>query len=430
MATHVTHQTRQLHNLTFPLLSPLVNPPDPETIDALLPILTAVSSDMPRPATSAFDSLAALHSVTSDLVQTLNYLSDTLHMSRQTTTTATRRLRTAKEMVSEMRREEELKEEGERWLARGNWGERLQNRECSTSGENQFRTIAEAVEEVKRLRTKVREYETPTDLQHAPLEDQPQQQSPQKQQQQQQQQQQQPQPQRRQQQEQLQQRDQQQPTRQKQQQNHRLPEEDPPGGDVWGSGIGRSASSSVAHNGVLVDSVFYGITSWPFFIARLSNLLRTERQGLQLDVELELRTRGLPQPLAPSEHAFLPRDQESHFLDLFWQTYYFSYPILHEGHLRKDFKALWDHAERGILRKPSPLVDIVLALCTQLGASLVRQQTIASDPGNTDSVDNDSHRDNSKAQYPSLAGFQYYRRCEEALDLATERPSITTAKRS
>ncbi|KAI0407515.1 hypothetical protein F4802DRAFT_554164 [Xylaria palmicola] len=131
LATHLSHQTRQLHNLTFPLLSPLVAPPPPETIDALLPILTAVSSDMPRPTTSAFDSLAALHSVTSDLVQTLNYLSDTLHMSRQTTTTATRRLRTAREMVSEMRREEELKEEGERWLARGNWGERLQNRECA-----------------------------------------------------------------------------------------------------------------------------------------------------------------------------------------------------------------------------------------------------------------------------------------------------------
>ncbi|KAI8627755.1 hypothetical protein F5Y19DRAFT_164639 [Xylariaceae sp. FL1651] len=131
LATHLTHQTRQLHNLTYPLLSPLVAPPDLETINALLPILTSVSDDMPRPATSAFDSLAALHSVTSDLVQTLNYLSDTLHMSRQTTTTATRRLRTAKEMVSEMRREEELKEEGERWLTRGNWGERLQNRECA-----------------------------------------------------------------------------------------------------------------------------------------------------------------------------------------------------------------------------------------------------------------------------------------------------------
>ncbi|KAI0016727.1 hypothetical protein F4780DRAFT_772724 [Xylariomycetidae sp. FL0641] len=131
LATHLAHQTRQLHNLTFPLLSPLVAPPDAETIDSLLPVLTSVSESMPRPTTSAFTSLAALHSVTSDLVQTLNYLSDTLHMSRQTTTTATRRLRTAKDMVAEMKREEELREEGERWLIRGNWGERLEKRECA-----------------------------------------------------------------------------------------------------------------------------------------------------------------------------------------------------------------------------------------------------------------------------------------------------------
>jgi hypothetical protein len=131
LTTHLTHQTRQLHNLTFPLLSPLVAPPDPETIDALLPMLVSLSDCMPRPSTSAFQSLASLHSITADLVQTLNYLSDTLHMSRQTTTTATRRLKSARDLVAEMRRDEELREQGERWLARGNWGERLQKRECA-----------------------------------------------------------------------------------------------------------------------------------------------------------------------------------------------------------------------------------------------------------------------------------------------------------
>ena len=44
---------------------------------------------------------------------------------------ATRRLKSAKEIVAEMRREEELREEGERWLTRGNWGERLEKRECA-----------------------------------------------------------------------------------------------------------------------------------------------------------------------------------------------------------------------------------------------------------------------------------------------------------
>ncbi|KAL1883003.1 hypothetical protein VTK73DRAFT_525 [Phialemonium thermophilum] len=131
LTTHLTHQTRQLHSLTFPLLSPLAPPPDPDTIEALLPMLVTLSEAMPRPSTAALSSLAALHSLTADLVQTLNYLSDTLHMSRQTTTTATRRLRSARELVAEMRRDEELREEGERWIARGNWNERLAKRECA-----------------------------------------------------------------------------------------------------------------------------------------------------------------------------------------------------------------------------------------------------------------------------------------------------------
>ncbi|TQN75170.1 hypothetical protein CSHISOI_00223 [Colletotrichum shisoi] len=131
LTTHLTHQTRQLHNLTFPILSPLVPPPDSDTIDELLPLLVELSESMPRPTTKAYESLTALHTLTSDLVQSLNYLSDTLHMSRQTTTTATRRLKSAKELVAEIRREEELREEGERWLKKGNWSERLAKRECA-----------------------------------------------------------------------------------------------------------------------------------------------------------------------------------------------------------------------------------------------------------------------------------------------------------
>lgn len=52
-------------------------------------------------------------------------------MSRQTTTTATRRLKSARELVADLKKEEELREEGELWLSRGNWGERLQRRECA-----------------------------------------------------------------------------------------------------------------------------------------------------------------------------------------------------------------------------------------------------------------------------------------------------------
>jgi hypothetical protein len=52
-------------------------------------------------------------------------------MSRQTTTAAARKLKSARDVVAEMRRDEELREEGVRWLERGNWGERLARRECA-----------------------------------------------------------------------------------------------------------------------------------------------------------------------------------------------------------------------------------------------------------------------------------------------------------
>jgi hypothetical protein len=125
------HQTRLLQSLAYPLLSPLTIPPDEDFIDDLMPLLVTLGESMPRPTTAAFNALTQLHSLTADLVQTLNYLSDTLHMSRQTTTTATRRLKSARELVAEMRKEETEREEGELWLKRGNWSERLGARECA-----------------------------------------------------------------------------------------------------------------------------------------------------------------------------------------------------------------------------------------------------------------------------------------------------------
>lgn len=132
LTTHLTHQTRQLHNLTFPLLNPLAAPPDADTIDGLLPELTALQELMPRPSQAAFANIRGLQNLTDELVHSLSVVSDTLQVSRQVTTTATRRLKTAKELVADMRLDEELRDEGERWLTRGNWGERLQKRECAS----------------------------------------------------------------------------------------------------------------------------------------------------------------------------------------------------------------------------------------------------------------------------------------------------------
>ena len=69
-------------------------------------------------------------SQTSDITLSLRGLSDTLYESRQLTSTASRRLRSARELVADLRREEEGVEEGTRWIERGDWDRRLRDREA------------------------------------------------------------------------------------------------------------------------------------------------------------------------------------------------------------------------------------------------------------------------------------------------------------
>lgn len=75
-------------------------------------------------------SLQALVTQTSDITLSLRGLSDTLYESRQLTSTASRRLRSARELVADLRREEESREEGSRWIERGEWDRRLKDREA------------------------------------------------------------------------------------------------------------------------------------------------------------------------------------------------------------------------------------------------------------------------------------------------------------
>ncbi|KAI1132459.1 fungal-specific transcription factor domain-containing protein [Nemania abortiva] len=185
----------------------------------------------------------------------------------------------------------------------------------------------------------------------------------------------------------------------------------------------------------------------PFFLSRMDKFLQTVSPRLQLDSDLDVFTRAATSPsgtrsppppvqlancvypqqctVKGSANAFLSRVQENLFLDLFWQTHYFSFPILNEGQFRREYKTLWDDSPGLGPRKPSPLVDIVIALCVQLGGFLVRQRSHGSDPGSTSSHD---QRQLSHHSNPSLGGFQYYRRCQDAIDQITESPSIYTVQ--
>ena len=135
-----------LTTLAHPLISPLVLPPSPEAIESIIPLISSLVISVPRPTETALPSIHALHLSTIELIGSLSYLSDNLHMNRQTTTQARRRLRIAREVAGMLKREIDKAEEGERWLEIGSWTQRLKKREAAQI----CREIVEGFDEVLR----------------------------------------------------------------------------------------------------------------------------------------------------------------------------------------------------------------------------------------------------------------------------------------
>jgi hypothetical protein len=131
LTSHLSSQTRALQALCHPFLSPFAAPADPEFIEEILPLLSELLLTLPTPAPHPLSSMHSLHASTAELTSILTFLSDTLHMTHQTTSLASRRSRTARETVIEMRKEAEAREEGIRWIEKGEWETRLARRDCA-----------------------------------------------------------------------------------------------------------------------------------------------------------------------------------------------------------------------------------------------------------------------------------------------------------
>ncbi|KAI4118505.1 MAG: hypothetical protein LQ338_007394 [Usnochroma carphineum] len=133
VASNLAHQTRLVQTLSRHLVSPFSIPPAPEEMDQLLPLLVTTLELLPPPNPRAITSLHSLHSSAVELLATLATLADSLHMLRQTTSLAARKLKAAKDVVDEFRKEADLREEGIRWVEEGNWDAKLSNRECAAA---------------------------------------------------------------------------------------------------------------------------------------------------------------------------------------------------------------------------------------------------------------------------------------------------------
>ena len=129
----MTHQSRLLQQLTSTLLSPLAPPLPEELLDELLPAVDNTLTLLPAIHAPREPALA-LHTLvtcTAELVQSLSHIGDTLQMNRQTTQTATRRMRAAKDLVGEWRRERDECDRATRWIEQGDWDRRLRDRQCA-----------------------------------------------------------------------------------------------------------------------------------------------------------------------------------------------------------------------------------------------------------------------------------------------------------
>ena len=117
--------------------------------------------------------------------------------------------------------------------------------------------------------------------------------------------------------------------------------------------------------------------------------------------------------LSSAQQNFFTRAEEERFLELFWHSYHCVYPIIDETEVRAHYQSLWTNQRTS--RRPSAVVDILLAVSMQYGVALM--------PGGGAYY---NHRNNVNSDDVTIAGRHFYRRCQILLTEELEGPSIAT----
>jgi hypothetical protein len=136
LTTHLTHQSRTLTSIAVSFSGPFAILPDPDDIEELLPMIQSTLELLPHPSADPLVALSHLTHSSRELIQHLSNVSDTLHMSRQTTANAARRLKVSKEQLQDWKRDNEKTQEGQEYIERGDWDRRLKEREAKRACAN------------------------------------------------------------------------------------------------------------------------------------------------------------------------------------------------------------------------------------------------------------------------------------------------------
>lgn len=131
LTSHLSHQTRSIQTLTHPLLNTAFPALSSDLINDLVSQVEMLVPNLPfPPPPNPILSFQILISNTLELLECLSSLSDSLEESRFLTSTASRRLKSVKDLVTEIRQDEEDREIGVRWIENGGWNQRLQEKEA------------------------------------------------------------------------------------------------------------------------------------------------------------------------------------------------------------------------------------------------------------------------------------------------------------
>jgi hypothetical protein len=178
---------------------------------------------------------------------------------------------------------------------------------------------------------------------------------------------------------------------------------------------------------------YYGPASYFYFVSRIGSFLarvlqqpfadrQMQPKGANRNVILgngheEDEERDGTKTQSTGGHVHAPsmsRTQEEYWMSLFWEGYHCFMPVVDETELRRHYASLWEPGKP--YRRPSPLVDIILALCLQYGYTFIPRDA-------SKSSDRDASFDDA-----TIAGRWYYRRSQALLTADLESPSITTVQ--
>ena len=179
-----------------------------------------------------------------------------------------------------------------------------------------------------------------------------------------------------------------------------------------------------------VRTLYYGPSSSLHFVGRVARYLGQALHQPYCESQLQPNTASSTFPCltgtlnrSESDHEDegyardqdLSRAQEEYFINLFWQSYHCTVPILAEADFREHYESLWvDLApNRPRNRRSSALVDIVLGICMQYGTGFWNPYE-----------ENKSLKTDVDGDDASIAGRFFYSRCQKLLSYNLEAPSI------